>query len=134
MVGQTQIYEPSIGVKVLELMSQGFSIVGAAGKLGIGRSTVYYWYDKHPEFASLVDKAKAARQAHWEEELLTTTSAPRVTAGLKALGGMRSPDWSDDSRIELTGKNGEALFQAITFNVIDSRDFEPLTIEHSDED
>lgn len=134
MVGTTQIYEPSIGVKVYDLMAQGFSIVGAAGKLGIGRSTIYYWYDKYPEFATLVDKAKAARQAHWEQEALETTSGPRVTMITKALGGMRSPDWSDDSRLEITGANGAPLVQTVQFVVVDSREDKPLTIEHGEDD
>jgi len=127
-------YTPEIGAKVFDLMSQGFSIVGAAGKLGIGRQTIYDWSNANESFRALMEKAKAARQAHWEEELLKTTSAPRVTAGLKALGGMRSPDWSDDSRIELTGKDGEALFNQITFAILDSREPELKTIDHVDED
>lgn len=130
MVGVPTVYTPTIGVEVYELMAQGFSIVGAAGKLGIGRQTIYDWTHKYPEFAALMEKAKAARQAHWEQEALETTSGPRVTMITKALGGMRSPDWSDDSRIELTGKDGEALFNQITFAILDSREPELKTIDH----
>lgn len=129
MVGIPTVYSPEICSKVYELMSQGFSIVGAAGKLGIGRQTIYDWVHKYPEFAALMEKAKAARQAHWEQEALETTSGARVTMITKALGGMRSPDWSDDSRLEITGANGQPLIQTIAFKVIDSKIDEPLTIE-----
>lgn len=134
MVGVPSTYTPETGAKVFELMSQGYSIVGAAGKLGIGRQTIYDWQNQHESFRALMEKAKAARQAHWEQEALETTSGPRVTMITKALGGMRSPDWSDDSRIELTGANGAPLVQTVQFVVVDSREEKPLTIDHSDED
>jgi transposase len=82
-------------------MSQGYSIVGAAGKLGIGRTTIYDWQHQFPEFKLLIDKAKAARQAHWEAEALETQSGARVTMITKALAGMRSQDWSEDKRVEI---------------------------------
>jgi len=127
--GRPSTYTPEIGLKILEKMSEGFSLVAAASFVDVGRTTIYEWLERFPEFKSLYTLAQAKRQAHWEQELLTTGSSARVTAGLKALGGMRSPDWSDDSRLEITGKDGQALFQAITFSVIDARETELKTIE-----
>lgn len=101
MSGPQSSYTHEIGAKVFELMSQGYSIVGAAGKLGVGRQTIYDWQSQHESFKALMDKAKAARQAHWEQEALETTSGPRVAMITKALGAMRSPDWSEDKRLEI---------------------------------
>ncbi len=134
MSGPQSSYTPEIGAKVFDLMSQGYSIVGAAGKIGVGRQTIYDWQSQHESFKALMEKAKAARQAHWEQEALETTSGPRVTMITKALGGMRSPDWSDDSRIEVTGANGAPLVSTVQFVVIDSRDENPLVIDHEGED
>ncbi len=129
MASSQSSYTPEIGAKVFELMSQGYSIVGAAGKIGIGRQTIYDWQNQHESFRALMEKAKAARQAHWEQEALETTSGARVTMITKALGGMRSPDWSDDSRLEITGANGQPLIQTVAFKILDSKIDEPLTIE-----
>lgn len=127
-------YTPEIGTLILDKMKQGFSLVAAASFAEVGRTTVYDWLERYPEFKRLYHLAQAHRQAHWEQELLTTTNASRVTAGLKALGGMRSPDWSDDSRLEITGANGVPLVQTVQFVVVDSREDKPLTIEHDEDD
>jgi len=94
-------YSPKVVNTIFEKMSEGYSLVAAAAFADVGRRTVYEWIDQHPEFAELYSLAQAKRQAYWETEALTTQSGPRVTMITKALGGMRSADWSDDSRLQV---------------------------------
>ena len=101
MVGVPSTYTPEIGATILKHMEDGYSLVAAAAHVNVGVRTIYDWLEKYPEFKLLHDVAKAKRQLWWETDLKTTQSGARVTAGLKALGGMRSPDWSEDKRLEI---------------------------------
>ena len=137
-------YTPELGTKILELMSQGYSIVGAAGKLGIGRQTVYDWEKQHEPFRNLMQVARAARQAHWEEEALETMSGPRVAMITKALGAMRSPDWSEDKRLEIDVNhthNHTLQIADLTTEQLASlaamlapKEASPLVIDHDEDD
>lgn len=135
MVGVPSTYTPEIGAAILKHMEDGYSLIAAAAHVNVGARTVYDWMDRYPEFKALYDVAKAKRQLWWETDLKNTSSGARVTAGLKALGGMRSPDWSDDSRIELTGAEGAPLINNIAFTILDPRRDEPArVIEHEEDD
>ncbi len=127
-------YSPKVVNTIFEKMSEGYSLVAAAAFADVGRRTVYEWIDQYPEFAETYALAQAKRQAYWETEALTTNSGPRVTMITKALGGMRSPDWSDDSRLEITGAGGAPLVQQIQFAILDPRDKDVKIIEHEPED
>lgn len=129
-------YSPKAVNTIFEKMSEGYSLVAAAAFADVGRKTVYDWVDRYPEFAELYALAQAKRQAWWETEALSTQSGPRVTMITKALGGMRSPDWSDDSRLELSGPGGQPLVQTIAFQILDPADRDVKVIDHepSDED
>ncbi len=134
MPGPASSYTPEIGQVILDKMSEGYSLVAAASFAEVGRMTVYDWLERYPEFKKLYHLAQAKRQAVWEQEALTTTSGPRVTMITKALGGMRSPDWSDDSRIELTGAEGAPLINNIAFTILDPRRDDVKVIEHEEDD
>ena len=129
-------YSPKVVNTIFEKMSEGYSLVAAAAFADVGRRTVYEWIDQHPEFAETYALAQAKRQLWWETEALTTTSGPRVTMVTKALGGMRSADWSDDSRLEITGAGGVPLVQTIAFQILDPADRDLKVIDHepSEED
>jgi len=127
-------YSPKVVNTIFEKMSEGYSLVAAAAFADVGRRTVYEWIDQHPEFAETYALAQAKRQLWWETEALTTNSGPRVTMITKALGGMRSADWSDDSRLEITGAGGSPLIQQISFAILDPRTEDIKTIDHEPED
>ena len=137
-------YTPEIGTLILDKMRQGYSLVAAASFADVGRTTVYDWLERYPEFKRLYHLAQAYRQAHWEEEALTTTSAARVTMITKALGGMRSPDWSEDKRLEIDvnhNHNHTLQIADLTTEQLASlaamlapKEASPLTIDHDEDD
>lgn len=94
-------YTPELGAKILQLMSEGYSIVAAAGMCDVGRQTIYDWRNSNESFRNLLEIAHAKRAAHWETELKETQSGARVTVGLKALGGMKLDEWSDNKQITI---------------------------------
>lgn len=132
LAGAPSKYTPEIGRKILEYMEQGYSLVAAAAHVEVGRSTVYNWKEEHPEFKALIELGMSKRQAHWEKEALETQSGPRVTMISKALAGTKDSSWSDSQSLEITGPGGSALFQQITFSILDSREPEIKTIDHDD--
>lgn len=129
-------YTPEIGVKILELMEQGLSLFAACGEVNVGRTTVYEWLDRHPEFASLIELAKQKRQNFLERRLMNdAATGPMATSTIFALKNA-SADWREDQKqqVELSGPGGSALFQQITFAILDSREPEIKTIEHQEDD
>lgn len=130
-VGRPTVYKPELGVQILELMEQGLSLFAACGDLNINRSTVYLWQENNPEFKELMELAKQKRQSFLEKRLMNdAATGPMATSTIFALKNA-SADWREDSKqqLEVSGPGGTPLFQAITFNVIDSRPSEPLAIE-----
>lgn len=102
-LGRPTKYKPEFGERIIELMSQGYSLAAAAADLEVGRSTVYKWIDEHPDFAGLVEIAKVRRLQKLETDLLETKLGPVVTSRIFALKNA-SPDWREKSEVEHTGK------------------------------
>lgn len=95
-------YTPDIGVKILELMEQGLSLFAACGEVNVGRTTVYEWLDRHPEFASLIELAKQKRQVFLERRLMKDdATGPMATSTIFALKNA-SADWREDQSSKLT--------------------------------
>jgi len=105
-VGRPTIYTEELGHKILEYMSRGLSLTAAAAACDIHRERVYEWEQKHEEFGQLVKLARAKRQYWLENELTTTTAAPRITAMIFALKNAAPADWLEKTHTEVTGKDG----------------------------
>lgn len=71
--------------QIIEIMSAGFTVTAAAGKMGVDRGTIYRWAKSHSEFCNALGIAKAKRVLHWEHELLTTEDPTRVRVCIAAL-------------------------------------------------
>lgn len=61
-------YDPSKNQSVIDLMSEGASIVEVAAMLDISRSTLYEWIDQHIEFSDTIKKGMELCQAWWERQ------------------------------------------------------------------
>ena len=78
---------------VVTLMSAGLSLTGAAGVMGVGRTTVHRWMDTHEEFRDAVLRGQAARTFKLETMLLETKSAAVVRLCCLALVNAAPEDW-----------------------------------------
>lgn len=61
-------YDPSKNQSVIDLMSEGASIVEVAGLLDVDRQTVYNWMDEHKEFFDTIKKGLDKSQEWWEKQ------------------------------------------------------------------
>lgn len=107
--GRPSIYDPAIGDMIADLMGDGYSIRGACGMIGVSKSAVYEWEQKHPEFADALNRGRDAAAAWWESCAIRLArdkdadSAPMVIFGLK---NRVADEWRDVNRTEHTGKDG----------------------------
>lgn len=101
----------AIAVKVL---SDGHSMTGLAGKLKIGRNTIYEWRKRYPEFDEACTVGMAAAAYWWEQRLvdLAQTNKGNAAAVIFGLKNRASDDWRD--RVEHTGADGGAIIVEIT--------------------
>ena len=70
---------------IIGIMSVGFTLTAAAGKMGVDKGTIYRWAKSHSEFCNALGIAKCRRVLYWEHELLTTGDANRVRLCVAAL-------------------------------------------------
>jgi len=73
MAGRPTKYDPTKNQAVIDLMSEGASIVEVAGLLDVVRSTIYEWIDPKseqfiPEFSDTIKKGLNASQIWWESQ------------------------------------------------------------------
>ena len=111
--GRPTNYEPEYGEEIIAIMSKGFSLVAAASQVGVGRSTVYEWKDRHPDFAKMLEIAQASRQYILEEDLLKAKEGPVVTSRIFALKNA-SPDWREKKEVEHSGSIGSMDLTKLT--------------------
>lgn len=66
-VGRPSTYDPAYCSQVEELGLQGKSPAQISAIIGVPRSTMQLWGEKHPEFLAALKRAKELEQAWWEE-------------------------------------------------------------------
>lgn len=108
--GRPSKYDPAFCDLAIEWMSQGYSIAGFAGKIGVSRESVYKWAKEHPEFSDALTAARAASAAWWEERSVELASgkegAGNPTMIVFGLKNRVADEWRDSNRTEITGANG----------------------------
>lgn len=102
--GRPTKYTPDIGQKIVAEMERGFSLAAAAAAFDIGRSTVYDWKDRNPDFAEMIDIAMVKRQRFHENRLYETTLGPVVTSAVFTLKNAGAADWREKQEVEHSGK------------------------------
>lgn len=110
--GRPSTYEERFGPEVEEMLARGHSLTACAGHIGVSRQTIYEWKEVHPEFADTVKRGQAKSALAWENKLMSGEgNATLLIFGLK---NRAKDEWSDMTRSEITGKDGEALIPTMT--------------------
>jgi hypothetical protein len=104
--GRPTKYKPEYCEKAVEIMSEGYSIAGLAGKLRIDTDTIYEWAKVHPEFSDALKRARRAAACWWEDRARAVAageagSAPMVIFALK---NRVSDEWRDKHEVEHSGE------------------------------
>lgn len=123
-MGRPSSYNPDHCERVVEFLSDGYSLQAFAGEIGVSRSTVYKWMDEHEAFSDAVKIAQAKSALAWEKRLrsLSLTGEGNPTAIIFGLKNRASEEWRDVKATELTGKDGgpiEASVNKVERHVID---------------
>jgi len=103
------VYQPEFCQIAVETLSEGHSLTGLAGRLGVARSTVFKWRDDYPEFNEACIQGMAAATYWWEQRARESAAGGKgnpatIIFGLK---NRAADDWRE--RIEHTGADGGAI-------------------------
>ena len=104
--GRPTTYDPSLGERIVAIMSEGLSLAAAAAECDVHRRRVYDWEDQHPDFAELVALARVKRQAFLERRLLSAEVGAIVTSSIFALKNAAPDDFKDKQEIDHRSGDG----------------------------
>lgn len=107
--GRPSLYKPEYCEKIVELASEGKGWAEIAHTLGVTRTTLYEWGDKHPDFSTALTRAKVAEQAWWEDTGRKSLFADKFQAAVwsKSMSARFRDDYTERTKAEITGKDGE---------------------------
>lgn len=112
-VGRPTSYRPEYAEQVIQVCAEGYSLTGFAGRIGVARSSINEWAEKHPEFSDAVNRAKAKRAQFWEARALevaqTGGTGGQSTMIIFGLKNHAPEDFADRQQHEHTGKDGAPL-------------------------
>jgi hypothetical protein len=105
--GRPSKYDPKYCEEMITLCSQGHSITGFAGSIGVCRDTLTEWGNVHPEFSLAIKRAKAAAAFAVERD------GNRLRAGQPGSNAMTifqlknfaPDDYKDKQETEIYGPN-----------------------------
>lgn len=120
-MGRPTKYSPEYCEVVADLGHQGWSVAEVAAHLGLDRKTIeQHWPAHFPEFAEAFQQYKTNCQAWWErtgrEGMLSRSICPTIYA--KSMNARFPREYRDNSRVEVTGADGEALQQKVTVEFV----------------
>lgn len=104
--GRPTTYDPSLGERIVAIMSEGLSLAAAAAECDVHRRRVYDWEEQHADFAELVALARVKRQAFLERRLLKADIGAIVTSSIFALKNAAPDDFKDKQEIDHRSGDG----------------------------
>jgi hypothetical protein len=118
-------YEPELAQLVIEKMSDGYSLGGFAGQIGVARRTINRWMELHPEFEESCSRAMAVRQHWFEKRFLdvceTGGAGSQGQAVIFGLINAGREDWKQKQEIEHTGQITLASLVESSLRTIDAQ-------------
>ena len=99
-MGRPTEYRPEYCERVIEFMSQGYSLTAFAGSIRVARDTVYEWIKAHRDFSDAVSRARPARVTALEAKLLRSRKGAETTAAIFALRNAAPDEWQDIKRTD----------------------------------
>lgn len=109
--GRPTKYREEFCEKVIELGKQGYSKAMIAASLDIARETLDQWIDLIPDFSDAMKIAITQSQFWWEKTAQENLGNNQFNSPLwsKSMPARFPRDYSDRSKVELTGANGGAV-------------------------
>lgn len=100
--------------RVIEYGRQGLSRTAIACELGISGTLLPEWELVHPEFLNAMNEAHDLARKHYEKlaesHMVEVPGGPRVNTQLfKFIVQARFPEYRENTRVEVSGRNGDAI-------------------------
>lgn len=116
-VGRPTKYNPEKNQEVIDLMSEGASIVEVAAMLDVSRQTIYEWMDVHPAFSDTIKKGFELCQSWWEKQGRKNLQNKdfNYTGWFMNMKNRFYNDWRDKKEHDHTTKGNEVNIPVITF-------------------
>lgn len=111
-VGRPTIYKSEYCAKVIEFMSEGYSLEAFAGHIGHHKQTIYEWRDKHQGFGDAIKRGFDACRVFWERQGMNglfTDKETKFNATVWIFNMKNRFGWRDQQSIELANKEGESF-------------------------
>ena len=121
--GQPTKYDPAYCDEIIEVCSQGHSITGFAGKIGVDRDTISEWAKVHPEFSVALKRAKAAATYGIETDangIRKRGGGPgAATMAIFQLKNFASDEYIDKAEVKNTGDPSNPVVHVIERRIVD---------------
>lgn len=65
--GRPTKYNPSYCQKLIDFLSQGYSLEAFCGHVSLSKETLYRWFEEYPEFSNAKKEAMTKCRAFWEK-------------------------------------------------------------------
>lgn len=120
--GRPTKYDPTMVDKVVPFLSQGYSLMGLAGHLGIALDTLYRWRDEYPEFSEAIKTGQAAAGAWWEEVARKNaiTGEGNATMAIFGLKNRARTEWADVRQLDHTSSDRSMSPQSASDAVLEA--------------
>lgn len=107
-VGRPSAYKPEYCDRVIEFLSDGYSLTAFAGEIGVARSSIFKWALENDEFSDAVKVGQAKATLWWERanRTLAISGAGNATACVFGLKNRAPDDWRDMKATELSAPGG----------------------------
>lgn len=122
--GRPPKYKKAYCSQLIDFMEKGYSLEAFAGKISVGRQTLYDWLKAYPEFAEAYKIAKAKCQITWEEIGLNGAKGGDFSAPAWIFNMKNRFMWRDKQEIDHT-QTGELKLK-IDFSGLSDKQFKEL--------
>lgn len=121
-VGRPTVYDPSYCERLIRLAENGNSITQCAVKLGLDKTTLFVWAEKHPEFKTAMDMATEACKCWWEDMGMIGMVSDKFNTGVwvRSMAARFRDEYVERRQTEIAGEITER--REITIN---ARQIEP---------
>ena len=107
-VGRPTSYRQEYCQVAIDYLSEGYSVTALAGHIGVSRSTVFLWAEKHEEFSDSLKTGQALAAEWWENRLrdVALTGNGNATAAIFGVKNRSRAEWRDKHEIDHKSTDG----------------------------
>jgi hypothetical protein len=136
--GRPSKYDPALCALIEPLGKQGKSRWQIASELGIPPQNLVNWEHAHEDFRLALSNARLDSLKYWEDlahqHIIENPGGPKLNTGLwsRSMAARFPAEYRENSKVEVTGKNGGAIEVDVVHNFAQELMNELLAVRQSD--